>query len=109
MFIKISTDFTDTPGGRDIKEGPFSGEQFRKEILSPKYAEALKKGEKLTVDFDGCFGYATSFLEESFGGLVRERQEKGILNHINLISNDDLSVYRLVNDYVQKAESKLHV
>lgn len=107
MLIKIKDDFSITPGGREIKEGPYSGEQFRIEHLSPKYKEALQKKEKLVVDFDGCFGYATSFLEESFGGLVRERKEKGILDNIDIISNEDLSVVRLINEYVKKAEKKL--
>lgn len=108
MLIKIADDFTMAPGGREIKEGPFSGEAFRIELLSPKYAEALKRGEKLTVDFDGSFGYATSFLEESFGGLVRERREKGILNNIIIISEEDLSVPKLIAEYVEKAENKLN-
>lgn len=107
MLIKIASDFSVSPGGREIKEGPFSGEEFRVKLLSPMYADALKEKEKLIVDFDGCFGYATSFLEESFGGLVRERKEKGILNNIQLIANDDLSIPRLIYEYVEKAEKKL--
>lgn len=107
MLIKIAEDFSITPGGREIKEGPYSGELFRKDLLSPKYEKAIQKGEKLTVDFDGCFGYATSFLEESFGGLVRERKEKGILKNIELVANEDLSIPRLVHEYVEKAERKL--
>ena len=107
MLIKIADDFTTTPGGREIKEGPYSGEQFRKELLGPLYQKALDNGEKLIIDFDGCFGYATSFLEESFGGLVRERKEKGILNNIELISLDDITVPILICKYVEKEEKEL--
>ena len=107
MKICIATDFSITPGGRNINEGPYSGEEFRKTILSPQYQKALDCGEKLEIDFDGCFGYATSFLEESFGGLVRERKEKGILDHIVIKSTEDLSVERLINEYVKEEEKKL--
>jgi hypothetical protein len=35
--------------------------------------DAQASGHRLTVDLDGAVGYASSFLEEAFGGLVRER------------------------------------
>ncbi len=107
MKIKISNDFSDTPGGRFISEGAFSGEEFRRNILSPKYKEAISKGEILEIDFDGCFGYATSFLEESFGGLVRERKEKGILDNMRFISNDDITVPILIKKYVSNEEKNI--
>lgn len=107
MIINISRDFSETPGGRFISEGSHSGEEFRKRILGPKYSEAINKKEQLTIEFDGCFGYATSFLEEAFGGLVRERKEKGILKNMIFISEDDITVPRLIEKYVVKAESEL--
>lgn len=107
MKINISKDFSITPGGRFIHEGEFSGEKFRKEILFPMYEESLKNNEKLIIDFDGCFGYATSFLEEAFGGLVRDKKEKGILNHMEFISNDDVTIPDLIKEYVSKEESLL--
>lgn len=106
--IIVAKDFSDTPGGRYINEGEFSGELFRKQLLASRYQEALDLGEKLIIDFDGCFGYATSFLEESFGGLVRERGEKGILNHMKFISNDDLTLPDSIEKYVKKAEETLN-
>lgn len=107
MEINIVNDFSDAPGGRLIKEGENSGEKFRKEILSPKYKEATEKGEDLIIYFDGSFGYSPSFLDESFGGLVRERKERGILNNIKIISNDDLSVERKIKQYVKDAEDSI--
>jgi hypothetical protein len=106
--IEIVKDFSDAPMGRYEYEGPFSGELFRKTLLKPKYLEAVEKKEKLTVFFDGAFGYSTSFLEESFGGLVRELKSKEILNNIDLISNDDITVQGLVKKYVRKAEMEFN-
>lgn len=69
--IEISKDFSKTPGPRFIREGDFSGEKFRDTLLYQKMIIAIKEGKKLIVDLDGAAGYATSFLEESFGGLIR--------------------------------------
>ncbi|WP_420576806.1 STAS-like domain-containing protein [Ekhidna sp.] len=101
LRIKIATDFSDRPGPRYIKEGKNSGELFRKEILIGKYREAKEKGTQLIVDLDGTRGYGTSFLEEAFGGLIREENEsyKEILDTIEIISDeedflkDDISFY----------------
>ena len=41
MEINIVKEFTDTPGGRYIKQGPYSGEEFRETILKVKYDYCL--------------------------------------------------------------------
>lgn len=105
--IKISTDFSNTPGARHKEEGAYPGDEFRDSILIPKYKAAIENNEKLEVDFDGCYGYATSFLEESFGGMVRKLHQKGILNNIELVSNEDSSIVDLVKQYVKEAEDIL--
>jgi len=71
--ISIANDFSRTPGPRYKTEGDFSGEQFLSEILGPAVREAVSKGQKVKVILDGTSGYGTSFLEESFGGLIRGR------------------------------------
>ena len=105
-FIKIKDDFSDTPGGRYIKEGEFSGEEFREKILLPAYVKAQNDGEKLTIDFDDCYGYGTSFLEEAFGGLVREHGKMGVLDHLILISREDETIPGLIKKYIQAEEKK---
>lgn len=102
--IKISRDFSDTPGGRGISEGKFSGEEFRETILKDKYNEAESKNEKLCIDFDGCFGFGTSFLEEAFGGLVRKYKKRGVLQRIIIISDEDRTIPININKYVKDAE-----
>lgn len=105
--LVIAKEFTDTPGGRTPKEGEFSGEVFRELILQPIYKENLDKNEILTINFDGCYGFGTSFLEEAFGGLVRKYKYRDVLKHINLISNDDETILENIPKYIKAAESKL--
>lgn len=107
LRISVAEDFSRTPGARHPSEGKFSGDEFRDNILIPTYNKALMHNEKLIVDLDGCYGYATSFLEESFGGLVRKIRKKGILNNIILKSEEDESLIELIKQYVKDAEEKL--
>lgn len=88
MELNIAKDYSNTPGGRFISEGDFSGEDFREKLLKPKYLEAKNKKEKLIINMDGCYGYAPSFLDESFGGLSREMNED-ILEYIEIVSQDE--------------------
>jgi hypothetical protein len=66
--INVAQDFSKYPGGRYLTDGEFSGERFRHEMLAP----ALRQHEAVTVELDGTLGYGSGFLEEAFGGLVRE-------------------------------------
>lgn len=88
MKIKIATEYTQTPGGRFKDEGEFSGEDFRDTLLAPKFQDAISHGEKLVVDLDGGYGYATSFLDEAFGGLARATKDQRVMD-IELISDDE--------------------
>lgn len=69
IVISIAKQFSPTPAGRYVADGPFPGEKFRDELLLP----ALKRDDdEVVVDMDGAAGYGSSFLEEAFGGLVRK-------------------------------------
>ena len=90
--INIANDFSDTPGGRYKSEGKYSGEEFRENILKVKYFEAKDKGEILEINLDGCFGFPSSFIDESFGGLARELKDTSIFDDVIFISNDQPSL-----------------
>ncbi len=89
--IKIAKDYSPTPGPRYIKEGEYSGELFRQSKLFPAFKQALAENKKLVVDLDGTAGYGTSFLEESFGGLIRveNMDYKAIIDKLQIISNEE--------------------
>lgn len=106
ITLNIKNDFSETPGGRTTKEGPFSGELFRDEYLLPKYEEAVNTNTKLQINFDDCFGFGTSFLEEAFGGLVRIYKKKNVLSKLEFVSEDDETIPKLITKYITAAENK---
>ena len=103
--IKLSTDFSPTPGGRLIAEGDFSGELFRDELLFKRYEEAEINNTTLEVDFDDCYGVGTSFLEEAFGGLVRKYHKHGIFKRLKIVALEDETIPGNIKKYVEEAEA----
>lgn len=66
--IKIATDFSSWGAGRYRSQGKWSAEVLREDHLAP----ALRGAKVVEVNLDGMMGMGASFLEEAFGGLVRE-------------------------------------
>lgn len=94
--------FSKYPGPRYIELGEFSGEDFRDSILIPEITK-----NDICVDFDGVYGYGSSFLEEAFGGLVRKGVPTEKLNYLknHLICDDDPSIVDEVKKYIDEALS----
>ena len=106
MIINICKEFSETPGARYKSEGRFSGEEFRESLLVPRFDEAIKKKEKLTIELDGGYGYPTSFLEESFGGLARMYGSKIVYDTLEFISEDEPSLVDDIREYINNANKK---
>ena len=68
LEINFVEDFTDAPGGRHKKNGPYSGEAFRDDLLLSLLDASIKHDGKLVIDFDSTYGYPISFLSEVFSG-----------------------------------------
>jgi len=67
--ISVVRDFSKRPYGRyPDPDGDFCGQNFRQKLLAP----ALREHQKVHVDLDGYNRYGRSFLDEAFGGLIRE-------------------------------------
>lgn len=98
--VKISRDFSRFPGARYYTDGPFSGEMFRKEIIESLFE---KNYDLITIDLDGTAGYATSFLEETFGGLVRRYGIEKVKDKIKIKSEEDPTLIDDIMEYMQDA------
>lgn len=109
LKIKISKDFSPSPGPRYIDEGDYSGELFRKDYLSPIVIKAIENNQSLVVDLDGTAGYGTSFLEESFGGLIREEKLdfETLKRLIQFISNEEPYLIDDIIEYMNDAQKEL--
>ncbi len=103
--INISiSDFSRTPGSRKIIEGPYSGELFLNDYLEPKFLEIKDGPYKVVVNLDGTRGYATSFLEEVFGGLSRKYGPAIVSEHVQIISVAEPYLIEDIKDYILHAE-----
>ena len=105
MKINIAVDFSRIPGARYPEEGDFSGQEFRQTILLPKLQEAIDNKEKLTINLDGTAGLGTSFLEESFGGLIRvdKFDIESLKNTLEFISEEDPDYITEIWSYINEA------
>lgn len=96
-IINIAKDYSTTLGGRWIKLGYYSGEEFYNNILEPKYLEASKADDKLIIELDGTTGYPSSFLDQSFGELARKYGSENVRNTIVF----DAKVFAWIADYIK--------
>ncbi len=107
LTINISNDFTDTPGSRyKTKWDNYSGEEFREELLEPKFLKAKENNEKLMIDFDGGYEYLISFLEEAFGGLARIYGRDSVLETLEFKSDEEEALITKVKSYIINANNK---
>ena len=65
-------DFSRYPSGRDDNDGSFNGKKYRLTVLKPELARAISENKRICVSLEGVMSFGSSFLEEAFGGLVRE-------------------------------------
>jgi hypothetical protein len=103
LEMNIARDFTPTPGPGFIIEGKFSGEEFRETLLKKKFEEAVRKATTLHIDLDGGYGYGPSFLEEAFGGLVREYGIATVQKTLTFKSDEEPLLLRDIDGYIRRA------
>ena len=82
--INASNDYSALVGGRYIEDGEGNATEFRQKFLVPP----LKRGERIVIELDGVAGYPSAFIDEAFGGLVREEKfsPEFVLDHIEFSS-----------------------
>ena len=105
LTISIAQDFSPYPAGRYRGDGEFNGTTFRQEILLP----ALKEYDNVHVVFDGVAGFGSSFLDEAFGGLIRqEGMSKEFLDtslHLSTSEPELKPFVNLARRYIAEASS----
>lgn len=98
-FIEV---FTDMPIGRYRKDGEYSGEVFRDDILLP----ALEQNDKVVLDLDGAFGFGSSFLDEAFAGIIRNGiyTLNDLSRKLEIFCTDDVETVAQIHKYMTMAQ-----
>lgn len=96
-------DFSVAPGSRKKIEGRNSGEEFR-EILEPVFKDFVAHQRKLKINLDGTIGYATSWLEEVFGGLARKYGKEKVLEILDFTSEEEPYLIEDIKAYIENAK-----
>jgi hypothetical protein len=86
VTVNIGKKFSRFPSGRTPDDSAYSGLSFREKHLTPY----LKDKKFVQIEFDDAISYGSSFLEEAFGGLVREAgfAKAFLRQHLKLKSYD---------------------
>jgi hypothetical protein len=95
--INIANEFSDTPGARYYTDGDYSGQEFRDKFLINNFDNF----DKIIINLDGTEGYATSFLEESFGGLARLKGKDIVLQKLDFISEEEPDLIDEIKSYIR--------
>lgn len=108
-LLRVS-DFSRYPGPRYRADGPYSGQEFREQHLGPALRAAIAQGGVVIVELDDVAGYGSSFLEEVFGGLVREGFNRSTLNrHLQVVARTSRFQHHRVRALRYMADAAHHV
>lgn len=77
-------------------------------LLTPRLKAAASAAAILTVDLDGTAGFGTSFLEEAFGGLIRNDglTLDEVERSLRLLSEEEPSLKAEIESYLRDAEEE---
>jgi len=98
ITVKVK-DFTLLPGARTKKDGDGSAEEFFEEYIQTK----VTQDDSITIDFDGTWGYASSFMSQlakylvSFFGSYKKARSQ-----IEIISKDEPGLRQRFFDYMME-------
>ncbi|MAQ16552.1 MAG: hypothetical protein CMN30_17380 [Sandaracinus sp.] len=81
-YIHIAKNYSPRLGGRYVRDGKFSGEDFRDRVLRP----AFLANDKVSMNIDGTENISASFYEEALGGLVAEFGLKAVLEKLTIVA-----------------------
>lgn len=104
--IVIAKDFSSTPGPRYRRNGKFSGEEFLEALLNEKFLKAERENKKLVVNVDGLAGYPSSFIDGSFGELIRKEGRDRVEKVLEVEALIDTFALEEINYCLDTADKK---
>lgn len=96
-------DFTTLPGPREKKDGPNSAEEFFETCIDGY----VFSDDRLSIDFDGTWGYPSSFISQLAGHLVElyESYDK-VKRMVNVVSLEEPGMEQRLFKYALEYEEK---
>jgi hypothetical protein len=104
ITINVASDFSDAPAARYRNNGPKSGQEFYEDLLLPKFLIAVCDKTKLQVNLDDTWGYASSFLSESFERLSTEQGAETVIEHLEIVSNDEPELIEIIYEMINNPD-----
>lgn len=103
MEYSIANSFSKYPAGRFKTDGDYSGERLR-EIIELM----LRESDSVVIDITGTEGFGSSFLEEAFGGLIRDGWSLEDMEAKLEIKADDTTEFykRLIRGYLKEESER---
>lgn len=102
-IINVASDFSIIPSGRQLSDGSATGQHFYNILV--EQLSNLKPNETLTINFDGVLTAGSSFLDESFAGLIRQKilTKKEFFSKILIEANEHPEIKAKIIKYVENA------
>ncbi|MFB2890974.1 STAS-like domain-containing protein [Aeromonas veronii] len=104
VVINVAKDFSPFPFGRNPSDSQNSGSRFREEVLKKYLVDGV---DTVVIDFSKVeIGVGSSFLEEAFGGLVRQGVDADrLLNRVKVVGG--MSTYASqINRFIERAKQQ---
>ena len=102
--ISIAKDFSIFPGARYRADGEHSGEEFYEDLLKSRLEQAIESNQKLLIDFDGTWGYPSSFISEIFTRAKKDFMHRADLSEILEFKTGDEPLLRDKILYILRAK-----
>jgi hypothetical protein len=103
--IRVS-DFSSVPGARYRKDGDGSAQEFFEDYVKPAVGDSIS--EKILIDFDRTWGYASSFISELARQMALAYNKADVRENLELKSDDEPTLIKrfwteFAKDYSQHA------
>ena len=96
---KFAEKYSPYPGGRFIRLGDFSGEDFREKVLIPVF----ENNDKIIIDATGVkTSFSPSFLDEAFGEVAKIYGLEKFNETVDFFSNDNEALKDKMMYYVKR-------
>lgn len=100
--FKVAEEYSRLPGGRRVKDGPRSGEEFREEFVAP----LLEEFDHVEFDLSGSAGYSTGWLDEAFGFLGASYTDSELRRKVSFFASDDPEAIEIIWRRIDEARQE---